>query len=150
MKVGEMLNELKKEEAELKRLFAIRKETFWVEGKKQVPIEIRELNERIQKKFEVIRKRKLEIQENNLKTNIGTMNLTEAILKIADLRNEITQLNELKSGGDVFSRYREEKENKVAQLNPLQIEELIAQLETEKTMLDSQIQSINWKEKIQV
>ncbi|MBU0662853.1 MAG: hypothetical protein ABH854_00935 [Candidatus Diapherotrites archaeon] len=148
MKIGEMLGELKKEGADLKRLTELRRETFWVENKCKPAVSTAELTGRIRKKAESIRKRKLAIQENNLRTEVGGLRLAEAILKISDLRDEISGLNELRNGDNDHFRFRDEKEKKIAQLNPLQLEELIGQLEAEKAKLDSRIQSVNWKEEL--
>lgn len=148
MKIGEMLGELKKEGADLKRLADLRKETFWVEHRHKSVVSTAELTARINKKAESVRKMKLAIQENNLRTDVGGLRLAEAILKIADLRDEINKLNELKNGDRDHFHFRDEKEKKDAQLNPLQLEALIGQLEAEKAKLDSQIQSVNWKEEL--
>lgn len=148
MKMGEMLTELKKEKEDLTRLLSLRKETFWVEGNKKPAISTAELTARIEEKINSVRKMKLKIQEENLKTKVGEISLAEAILKIADLRNETKNLAELKDGDRGWA-LRDEKEHKRPQLNPLQIEELVEKLQKQKTKLDSQIQSVNWKQEIQ-
>lgn len=147
MKIGEALTELKKEKAGLRRLIELRKETFWVEKKAKPVISTQELTQQINEKMKSIRLKKARIQKSNLECRLEEESLAEAILRIADLRSEISALSELKEGSRRFS-LREENEHKTPQLNPLQIERMAEKLEKEKSRLDSLLQSFNWKQEI--
>lgn len=150
MKLGEALSKLKKEQGRLARLFLLRKENVYKEKSKQTKFNPAKLSEEIDKKLEEIRKLKIKIQKTNLSTNVAGENitLTEAIIKINDLRSSIANLSTLfEKKRDVFFRDKDEVEM-IAQLDELKTEDKIEKLEAEKAQLDNKIQITNWTTKL--
>lgn len=151
MKLGEALSKLKKEKSRLSRLISLRKENIYAEEGKQTKFDPKTLSKEIDEKINEIRKLKIEIQKTNLNTNVVGENITlsEAIIKVNDLRSKMAHLSNL------FERKRElilfrDKEQKeiVSQLDELEIENEIESLEIEKVQLDNKIQMTNWTTKL--
>jgi hypothetical protein len=150
MKLGEALSALKKEQSRLARLILLRKENVYKEKGKQTKFNPAKLSEEIDKKLEEIRKLKIKIQKTNLNTHVSGENitLTEAIIKINDLRSDIANLSTLfEKKRELFYREKDEVE-KIAQLDELKIEDKIEKLEIEKVQLDNKIQITNWTTKL--
>ncbi|MDP3917002.1 MAG: hypothetical protein Q8Q42_01810 [Nanoarchaeota archaeon] len=145
MKLGEALSKLKKEKSKLARLISLRKENVYTDGNKKTAFDPNELSQEINKKIKEIRNLKIKIQTTNLKINVfeESMSMTEAIIEVNDIRNEISNLSAL------FERKREwllrdSDDKKVAQLDEKSIEKEIENLEEKKVQLDNKIQITNW------
>lgn len=147
MKLGEALSFLKKEKSRLARFISLRKENIYVEEGKKTKFNPEELGQEINKRIEGIRKLKIKIQKTNLDTKVKDENisLAEALIKIGDLRSQISNLSNL------FEKYRDswlyrdkDKVEKIAQLDETKIEKEIESLEAEKVELDNKIQISNW------
>ena len=150
MKLGEALSELKKEKSRLARLILLRKENVYVEEGKQTKFDPKELSKEINKKIEDIRKLKIKIQKTNLNIKISgeDISLTEAIIKINDLRSKMAHLSNLfERKRSYLFRDKDEKEM-IAQIDEIEIEDEIEKLEIEKVQLDNKIQIINWVTKL--
>lgn len=146
MKLGEALSLLKKEKAKLSRLITLRKENFYIENKKKPSFDIKDLTKQINEKTGEIRNLKIKIQKTNLNTTLceQEITLTEAILKIDDLRIRVSDLSNLFERKRDFL-YREKNEIiKYPLIEEKKIEEEIEKLQSEKTKLDNQIQVTNW------
>ena len=147
MKIGEALSLLKKEKSRLSRLISLRKENVFVEKGKEPQFSVKNLTEEINKKTEDIRKLKIKLQKTNQSTKILDDNLTlaEAIIRIDDIRKNISNLSELFEKRSLF---RDKNENEIPVIEQKKIEEEIEKLQTEKTKLDNKIQQTNWSSQI--
>lgn len=146
MKLGEALSQLKKYQSRLARLISLRKDNVYVEEGKKTRLDPKKLSEEIDKRIENIRELKVKIQKTNLNTKVSEEDiiLSEAIIKVNDLRSKIADLSKLfERERDIWSRDKDEKD-KVPQLDELEIENKIEKLEINKTKLDNKIQITNW------
>ena len=146
MKLGEALSQLKKEQNRLTRLISLRKENIYVEQGKKTKIDPKKLSEEIDNKIKEIRELKIKIQNTNLNTRINDKNLTlaEAIIKINDLRDKISNLSKLFDKEREYLFRDKDMKDRIAQLDEQEIEKEIVELENEKTQLDNKIQITNW------
>jgi len=146
MKLGEALSQLKKEQNRLTRLISLRKENIYVEQGKKTKIDPKRLSEEIDNKIKEIRELKIKIQNTNLNTRINDKNLTlaEAIIKINDLRDKISNLSKLFDKEREYLFRDKDMKDRIAQLDEQEIEKEIVELENEKTQLDNKIQITNW------
>ncbi|MBI2671378.1 hypothetical protein HYX16_00420 [Candidatus Woesearchaeota archaeon] len=145
MKLGEALNTLKKEKNRVSRLISLRKENVFVEKGEHIKFDPERLSQEIDEKREFIRELQIKIQKINLNTIVKgeRITLAEAIIKIRQIRDKITNLSCLFERGYSF-RDSDDKE-KVAQLDKLKVEKEIENLEVEKVDLDNKIQITNWE-----
>src|SRR3989344_1804003 len=122
MKIGEALSLLKKEKSRLSRLISLRKENVFVEKGKEPQFSVKNLTEEINKKTEDIRKLKIKLQKTNQSTKILDDNLTlaEAIIRIDDIRKNISNLSELFEKRSLF---RDKNENEIPVIEQKKIEE---------------------------
>lgn len=98
---------------------------------------------------ENIRKLKMQLQKTNLETMVqykdDKISLAELIIRIGDIRAEISMLNGLYKARDEYSMFRYDEDNSVQpQVPPKDIEKEIAELNKEKTKLDGLLQHTNW------
>ena len=150
MNLGEALSLLKKEKSRLARLISLRKDNVFIEKGKKSEFDLNKLSEDINNKIEKIRELKLRILKTNISTTVQDegVSLSEAIIKVNDMRSKIAQLSGL------FERkrsswYGEKDQNEmVAQLDESEIEDEIEKIEIEKTKLDDKIQMTNWNTKL--
>jgi len=150
MNLGEALSLLRKEKSGLARLINLRKDNVYVEEGKKPEFNPKKISEEINTKIDEIRKLKIRIAKTNLDTEISgeRITLSEAIIKIGDIRSKLASLNNL------FERKRSswyvEKETKnfISQLDETEIEEEIEKLEIEKAKLDNKVQMTNWNTKL--
>ena len=147
MKLGEALSKLKKEKSRLARLILLRKENVYVEEGEKTKFDPIKLSEEINKKVDEIRELKIKIQKTNLNTIVSgdKISLTEAIIKVNDLRSKLAHLSNLFEKSSYM--FREEKKL-IAQLDELEIEDKIEKIEIEKVQLDNKIQMTNWTTKL--
>ena len=146
MNLGEALSLLKKEKNKLVRLISLRKENIYTEEGKTPEFNSKKLSQEIDSKIEDIRKLKIRIEKTNLNTKLSgdSIIISEAIIKVGDIRSKIAQLSNL------FERKRspwcmeKETKNLISQLDEAEIEEEIEKLEIEKAKLDNKIQMTNW------
>jgi len=150
MKLGEALSKLKKEKSRLARLILLRKENVYAEEGKKTKFNPKKLSEEINQKIEDIRKLKIKIQETNLNTIVEGENisLSEAIIKINDLRSKLSHLSDLFEKKERYSYRDKDEKEMIPQLDELKIEDELEKLEIEKTQLDNKIQITNWTTKI--
>ena len=149
MKLGESLSKLKKEKSRLARLILLRKQNMFIEEGKKPKFDPILLSKEIEKKIEEIRTLKIKIQKTNLRTKIigEDISLAEAIIKVNDIRSKLSHLNSLFDERPSRYSLANEKE-KVAQMDELEVEDLIEKLEIEKAQLDNKIQMTNWTNKL--
>ncbi|MGV8152043.1 MAG: hypothetical protein ACP5OG_03105 [Candidatus Nanoarchaeia archaeon] len=150
MNLGEALSLLKKEKSRLVRLISLRKESIFFEEGKTPAFDSKKLTQEINSKIEDIRKLKIRIEKTNLNTKLSgdDLNISEAIIKIGDIRSKIANLSSL------FERKRDiwyldkDKKELIAQISESDIEEEIQKLEIEKGILDNKLQMTNWNTKL--
>ena len=149
MKLGAALAELKSRQSQLARLIQIRQDTMDYESNKKPKMDAKELTEQINTMIDDIRKLKLQIMKTNLETELSTgITLSEAIIKIGDLRSKIANYHQLvKYERDRYSFFEGERKTKdvIPQVEEKKIEEEIKKLNEEKLKLDNEIQQANWK-----
>ena len=151
MKIGEALSKLKKEKGRLARLILLRKENVYVEQGKKTKFIPKELSKEIDQKVEDIRKLKIEIQKANLNTVVNGENisLAEAIIKVKDIRSTLAHLSDLFEKKHSYLFRDKDKEEMIAQLDELEVEDEIERLEIQKVQLDNKIQMANWTTKLE-
>lgn len=91
----------------------------------------------------------MQLQKTNLETMVqykdDKISLAELIIRIGDIRAEISVLNGLYKARDEYSMFRHDEDNSVQpQVPPKDIEKEIAELNKEKTELDGLLQHTNW------
>jgi len=126
MKIGEALSKLKKEKGRLARLILLRKENVYVEQGKKTKFIPKELSKEIDQKVEDIRKLKIEIQKANLNTVVNGENisLAEAIIKVKDIRSTLAHLSDLFEKKHSYLFRDKDKEEMIAQLDELEVEDV--------------------------
>jgi len=150
MKIGEALSRLKKEKSRLARLISLRKENIFIEEGKTQKFDPIKLTKDIDSKIEEIRTLKISIQRVNLETKVvgEEITLAEAIIKISDIRSKLSQLSCLfDKKKDIWYKSKDEKEL-IAQMSENDVEDMIEQLEIEKSQLDNKVQITNWTAKL--
>ena len=146
MKLGEALSKLKKEKSRLARLILLRKENIYTEKGKKTKFDPKELSKEIDQKIDHIRKLKINIQKTNLNTSVDGENisLSEAIVKVNDLRSKLASLGSLFEKKERYLFRDKDEKEKIAQLDELEVEDKIEKIEIEKVQLDNKIQITNW------
>ncbi|MBU2576331.1 MAG: DIP1984 family protein [Nanoarchaeota archaeon] len=150
MNLGEALSLLKKEKSKLVRLISLRKENIYFEEGTKPEFDTKKLTNEIDSKIEDIRKLKIKIEKTNLNTKLSgdSITISEAIIKVGDIRSKLSSLSNL------FERKRSswylEKDTKrlIAQISESEIEDEIEKLEIEKGILDNKLQMTNWNTKL--
>lgn len=150
MNLGEALSLLKKEKSKLVRLISLRKENIYIEEGETPEFNPKKLSQEIDSKIDEIRKLKIKIEKTNLNTKLSgdSITISEAIIKVGDIRSKLASLSNL------FERKRSswylEKDTKnfIAQIKESEIEDEIEKLEIEKGILDNKLQMTNWNTKL--
>jgi Na+/phosphate symporter len=150
MNLGEALSLLKKEKSKLVRLISLRKENIYTEEGKTPEFNSKKLSQEIDSKIEDIRKLKIRIEKTNLNTKLSgdSITISEAIIKVGDIRSKLASLSNL------FERKRsswyleKDTKNLIAQISESEIEDEIEKLEIEKGILDNKLQMTNWNTKL--
>ena len=146
MNLGEALSLLKKEKSRLARLISLRKDNVFIEKGKKSEFDLNKLSEDINNKIEKIRELKLRILKTNISTTVQDegVSLSEAIIKVNDMRSKIAQLSELFERKRSLWYFDKDQKEMIPQLDESKIEDEIEKIEVEKTKLDNKIQMENW------
>lgn len=151
MNLGEALSLLKKEKSRLARIIGLRKNNIYVEEGKKPEFDPEKLSKEIDNKIDEIRHLKVRIVKTNLNAKIAgdNISLTEAIIKVGDIRSKIAQLSNLFENKRSSWYIEKEQKPSVAQLSESEIEDEIEALEIEKGKLDNKIQMANWNTELE-
>ena len=151
MNLGEALSLLKKEKSRLARIISLRKNNIYVEEGKKPEFDPEKLSKDINAKIDEIRHLKVKIVKTNLNAKIAgdNISLTEAIIKVGDIRSKIAQLSNLFENKRSSWYIEKEQKPSVAQLSESEIEDEIEALEIEKGKLDNKIQMANWNTELE-
>jgi len=149
--IGEALAEKKKLQNRLSKCNELLKKSYYYKNKPD--FDYKKLQKEIKSLIETIRYLKLHIIGTNLSTNVvyknRDMSVAELIIRIADVRSQISVLNDLYEPDDYYSSFRrDEDENVQPQIPPEEVEEEISRLNAEKTELDALLQHTNWTKEL--
>lgn len=146
MKLGEALQQLKTLQSKLARLQDLRFDTFNYLENKDIEIPFDEVTSQIRDLVEEIRILKVKINKTNALTQVTVMGeqitLQELILRIGDLRSELSSLMVLKPKGPVW--LGGQAVEYIPQRRQDEMADIISVLEQQKADLDKLLQSTNW------
>ena len=168
MKIIEALKEINLKKNQLKRLYDIRQDNFKIIIPKNMSLEealidfkslniikFDEITERISKLSSDIMIMREKILITNISTivhleEIGDISLSRLKLMIDEIRSELAQLNlyQTKRGGFFDSKKfmsTDDEEKEVAQMNSLELENLVQENELKKIKMESILDKINAK-----
>lgn len=152
MKMGEALAEVKSLKGKLSQLYSeLDRARFIVEGRKGNPDFKELLNEYIKVSID-LRALRVTIQKRNQEIHVsdGGVTLANALMRIADFRSMISQLNGLLNPSPFGSPERLNEDDKlVLNFDKDTLKEYVDNLISEKIKLDNIIQQINWREDIE-
>ena len=147
MKLGAALQNLKILQSKLARLYRLRTDTFSVLETKKVEVDYNQLTTEINTLVDEIRQLKTNIAKTNANTVVTVdekeISIQELIFLIADLRSDLSKLEELKPrgavylGGQAVEYIPQKKQDEMAQI--------ISDKEQRKADLDKILQARNWE-----
>ncbi len=147
MLLGAALQELKIMQSKLYRLYRLRQDTFNVLENKKTEVDFDKLTKEINDLILEIRDLKVKINKTNTNTRINVegkeMTITELIIRIGDLRSELSQLESLHPKGPVY--LGGQAVEYIPQKKQDELAAMIAEMEQRKANLDKILQSVNWK-----
>jgi len=147
MKLGAALQNLKILQSKLARLYRLRADTFNVLESKSVEVDYDQLTAEITALVDEVRELKTRIVKTNANSMVTVegkeMSIQELILLIADLRSDLSKLEELKPRGAVYLG------GQAVEYNPQKKQDEMAQIisikEQQKAELDKILQAKNWE-----
>jgi len=146
MKLGVALSKLKSEKGKLARLINLRKKNAYLEAGMKSAYSFNELSDEINERIKEIRKLKIQIQKTNVETMLdGKITLAETIIKIGDLRSQIAKLSDIPERESFLSRWDRDKKNYVPTFDEKGLERELERLESEKVLLDNELQKRLWE-----
>ena len=147
MKLGAALQNLKILQSKLARLYRLRADTFNVLETKSAEVDYDQLTDEINTLVDEVRQLKTRIHKTNANTMVTVddkeLSIQELILLIADLRSDLSRLEELKPRGAVYLG------GQAVEYNPQKKQDEMAQIisikEQRKAELDKILQAKNWE-----
>ena len=149
MKIGKALSEKKAAQNKLARLLSVRSQVFLHDKGKKPDMTVQELEREIAAATKTIRDLKLRIIYTNCTAPLDNeMTLQEAIIRLGDIRSELSAYNallELKAepSDDLYGLRRQPVRDRVAQLTKKDLLARIEGLEAQKYELDALIAKAN-------
>lgn len=147
MYLGAALQELKILQSKLARLYRLRLDTFNVLENKPVEVAFPAVTAEIDALVTEIRDLKVRITKTNATTAVAvdgeTMSIQELILRVGDLRSELSALEQLRPRGPVY--LGGQAVEYVPQKKQDEMAELISAKEQRKADLDKILQAQNWQ-----
>ncbi|KKK57386.1 hypothetical protein LCGC14_3054990 [marine sediment metagenome] len=151
MLLGAALQELKIKQSKLSRLYDLRRETFNVLENKDVEVDFNEISREIELIVKETRDLKLKIAKTNNEIDVEVegekIKIQELILRIGDLRSELSQLEYLKPRGPVY--LGGQAVEYIPQKKQDEIANLISKFEEKKAEIDKILQAKNWSTELQ-
>lgn len=152
MKIGEALAEKKNMQSRLAKCNELMKKSYYYRGEKP-DFDYGKLRKETGSLTENIKDLKMRIQRTNLNVTAKykgkEFTLAELIIRLGDIRAEISVLNTLYDArDDFFSLRHDETEGTKPQVPPNKIEDDIKDLNKEKTEIDAMLQHTNWTEEL--
>lgn len=148
MKLGEALAEKKRMQVRLAKCNELLKKSYYYKSKPD--FNYGKLKNEIILLTVNLRELKLKIMKTNLTTQVKhedkDISIAELIIRLGDIRSEISCLNELyKSERDSLYSLRHSDEDELKmQVPPSEVQDDITSLNKEKTKLDALLQHTNW------
>lgn len=148
MKLGEALAEKKRLQSDLSRINELMGDSFFHKKDDLPDFDFKKLRKEQKRLLKNILNLKLAIQKTNELTNVNCngerLTIQQLIIKLGDIRSEISVLNGLYSKRDRLFRYEDDEKEKVSQIPLNDLQSDIRNLGKLKTEMDSLLQHKNW------